>query len=369
MDPETMAEHPPRPLEEIRVDIDALDLDLVRLLSRRVELAQEVGRFKGIEGRPFFTPERERAIYDRLAEVNPGPMKTKQMAAVFREIISAARAAEKPLVCAYWGPAGTFTHLAGIETFGSSTEFKSCDEIPDVFQAVERGEADYGVVPVENSVVGIVPLTLDMFPQTNVKICAEVYIPIHHHLVSTATSLEDIERVYAFFQPVQQCRLWLKSHLPNVEIIDVSPTARAAQRALEDPQGAAICNRLASETVGIPILVEHIEDNPANRTRFLILGYNEPAKTGRDKTSVMFNVRNRPGELVKALGAFDGNGVNLTMIESRPAQRATFEYLFYVDCDGHRQDESMRRALDVLRTLALETVILGSYPRRDPLDV
>lgn len=358
-----------RSLDRIRAEIDGVDSELVRLLSRRVELAQEVGRVKGKDGAPFFTPERERQIHERLGEINPGPMTTRQLRAVFREIVSAARAAEKPLKCAYWGPPGTFTHLAGIQTFGSSTEFDPCDAIPEVFQAIERGAADYGVVPVENSVAGIVPQTLDQFPQTNVKIVAEAYVPISHHLVSVAGSLGEIERLYAFEQPRTQCRNWLKSNLPNVEIIDAAPTARAAALAKEDPKGAAICNRLAAETVGIPILVEHIEDDPANRTRFLVLGYNEPARTGRDKTSIMFNVRNRPGELVKALGAFEGNGVNLTMIESRPAQRATFEYLFYADCDGHQRDAGMQKALDVLRTLALETIVLGSYPRRDPLDV
>jgi chorismate mutase/prephenate dehydratase len=364
-----MAETTHRTLDEIRKDIDALDLDLVRLLSRRVELAQEVGRVKGRDNRPYFTPERERAIYDRLAEVNPGPLQTRQLVAVFREIISAARAAEKPLVCAYWGPPGTYTNMAAIQTFGTSTTFSPKDSIADVFQAIEHGHVDYGVVPVENSVAGIVPETLDMFPQTNVKICAEIYIPIHHHLLSTASSLSEVERVYAFHQPASQCRNWLKANLPNAQIVDVMPTTKAAERALEDPKGAAIANALASETVGIPILVDHISDNPSNRTRFIVLGYNEPAKTGKDKTSVMFNVRNRPGELVKALGAFEGNGVNLTMIESRPAQRATFEYLFYVDCDGHRNDPNLQKALEELKQFALETTILGSYPLRDPLDV
>ncbi|MDX2065826.1 MAG: prephenate dehydratase [Fimbriimonadaceae bacterium] len=364
-----MSDSPPRSLDDIRNDIDSIDQTLVRLLNDRVNLAMEVGRVKGRDGRPFFTPERERAIFDRLSETNPGPMQTRQLVAVFREIISAARAAEKPLTCAYWGPAGTFTHLAALNVFGTSSEFAAQDGIPDVFQAVEHGNADYGVVPIENSVAGIVPETLDQFPQTNVKICAEIYVPIHHHLASRAASLGEIERVYAFGQPYQQCKRWLKTHLPGAEVIEAAPTARAAQRALEDPQSAAICNRLAAEVTGLPILVEHIQDNPSNRTRFIVLGYNEPSKTGADKTSVMFNVRNRPGELVKALSALESNGVNLTMIESRPAQRATFEYMFYVDCDGHRHDSAMQRSLDALRELALETVVLGSYPRRDPLDV
>lgn len=358
-----------RPLEAIRVDIDSIDSQLVDLLNRRIELTQEVGRVKGRDQRPYFTPERERQIYEKLSRTNPGPLQNRQLAAIFREIISAGRAAEKQLVVAFWGPAGTYTHSAAAQTFGSSCDFVAVDSIKDVFQAIEHGQADYGVVPVENSVAGVVPETLDMFPQTNVKICAEIYIPINHNLVSVATSLNDIKRVYAFGQPVNQCKNWLRANIPNAEIVETAPTARAAQRALEDPEGAAICNALAAEIVGIPILADHIADNPANRTRFIVLGYNEPAKTARDKTSVMFNLRNRPGELVKALGAFERHGVNLMMIESRPAQRATFEYIFYCDCSGHRTDSNLQAAIEELREHALETVILGSYPYRDPLDI
>jgi chorismate mutase/prephenate dehydratase len=356
-------------LQEIRTRIDAIDEELVKLLSRRVELAQEVGLLKGKDNRPYFTPERERQIYEKLELTNPGPLQSRQLVAIFREIISAARAAEKPLNCAFWGPPGTYTHLAALNTFGSSAEFNPQDSIQDVFQAVEHGNADYGVVPVENSVAGVVPETLDMFPQTNVKICAEIYVPIDHHLVSTAPTVAGIKRVYAFTQPAQQCKRWLRANLPNVEIVETAPTSKAAQRALEDPEGAAICNRLAAEIVGIPILVEHVGDNPSNRTRFIIIGYNEPAKTGRDKTSFMFNVRNKPGTLVAALKAFEENGVNLMMIESRPAQRATFEYIFYCDCNGHRNDAHLQSGIEALRKVAMEVVILGSYPYRDPLDV
>jgi len=358
-----------RPLDEIRQDIDEIDRDLMDLLNRRAALAQEVGRVKGRNQKPYFTPERERQIYERLAIENKGPLQARQLVGIFREIISAARAAEKPLVAAYWGPPGTFTHVAAIQTFGSSTTFEPQESISDVFRAVEHGKADYGVVPVENSVAGVVPETLDLFPQTNVKICAEVYVPIQHHLLTTAESMDRIQRVYAGPQPSQQCRGWLKANLPKAEIIEVVPTAKAAERALGDPNGAAIANRLGAETVGIPILVENLQDNPGNRTRFLVIGYNEPAKTGQDKTSLMFNLKNRPGELYRALGAFDAEGVNLMMIESRPAQRATFEYIFYCDCSGHRTDENLQRALETLKGYALETVILGSYPYVEPLGV
>ncbi|MFQ3586181.1 MAG: prephenate dehydratase [Fimbriimonadaceae bacterium] len=356
-----------RTVDDVRIDIDTIDATLVDLLNRRAALAIEIGKLKESDQKPFFTPERERAIYEKLADRNPGPLQTRQLVAIFREIISAARAAERQLQIAYWGPPGTFTHMAALRTFGSSSGYTAQDSIPDVFLAVEHGNADYGVVPIENSAAGVVPETLDMFPQTNVKVCAETFIPIHHHLLSTAGDLDSIHRVYAGPQPANQCKRWLRANLPKAQIVESVPTAAAAQRALEDPNGAAIANHLAAEMIGIPILVEHIEDNPHNRTRFIVVGYNEPAKTGRDKTSLMFNLRNRPGELYRALGAFDKEGVNLTMIESRPAQRAGFEYIFYADCAGHRSDESLKRAIENLREAALETTILGSYPISDEL--
>ena len=358
---------PDRPIDQVRTEIDELDARLVELLSRRAELAQEVGRVKDTGGKPFFTPERERQIYEKLEQVNPGPLQSRQLVSIFREIISAARAAEKPMEVAFWGPEGTFSHLAAIQTFGHSTSFQARDSIHDVFLAVEHGDADYGVVPVENSVAGVVPETLDMFPQTNVKICAENTVDIHHHLCSLAESLADIERVYAGPQPSVQCRRWLREKLPHAEIVEVAPTAKAAQQAMKDPRGAAIANRLGAQAVGLPIIVEHIQDNPQNRTRFLVIGYNEPAKTGRDKTSLMFNLRNKPGELYRALGAFDRTGVNLMMIESRPAQRAGFEYIFYIDVAGHRVDGKLQEAIEILRGYALETVVLGSYPSTDPM--
>ncbi len=357
-----MGEKPKRGLEAIRKEIDELDRNLVEMLNHRAGLAKAIGLLKGQDGKPFFTPEREREIYERLMQINPGPLQNRQIVSIFREIISAARAAEKPLACAYWGPPGTFTHLAALQTFGSSSRLVPVESISDVFLAIEHGDADYGVVPVENSVAGVVPETLDMFPQTNVKICAEAYVPIHHHLVSVASSLENIQRVFAGPQPSMQCRRWLKANLPQAEIIEVVPTARAAEKALGDPESAAIANKLGAQTLGIGILVEHIEDNPHNRTRFLVVGYNDPARTGRDKTSLMFNLRNRPGELHRALGAFVEHEVNLMMIESRPAQRATFEYIFYCDCAGHHSDENLARAIESLKAQALETTVLGSYP-------
>lgn len=357
-----MSDSTPRPLENIRKEIDSLDAELVRLLSRRAELAIEVGKVKGLDGKPFFTPEREREIHQRLRDSNPGPLQQSQLEAIFREIISAARAAEQPLRVAYWGPAGSFSNMAAIQTFGSSTTTVPCESIQEVFHSVERGEADYGVVPIENSTAGVVPETLDMFPQTNIKVCAETNVSIHHYLLTSVGELKGVRRVYAGPQPANQCRRWLRANLPNAEIVETMPTSRAIERAKSDPEGAAIGNKLGAELSGLTVLADRIEDNPHNTTRFIVLGYNEPARTGRDKTSIMFNLRNRPGELYNALGAFKLHGVNLTMIESRPAQRAEFEYIFYCDCSGHRQDTHLKLAMEDLRACALEATILGSYP-------
>lgn len=347
-------------LGSIRIQIDEIDSQLVKLLSRRAELAIEIGSIKGKDGKPFFTPEREREIFAKLDKTNPGPLQTRQLSAIFREIISAARAAEKPLFAAYWGPPGTFTHLAAVKTFGESSTLVPAESIEEVFRTVEHGQADYGVVPIENSVAGIVPETLDIFPSTSLKICAETYIPVHHHLVTTCKSLSEIQRIYSGPQPEHQCRAWLRQHLPGVEIVSIAPTAKAAARAKEDPNGGAIANSMAAEIMEIPILVEHIEDNPLNQTRFLVVGYNEPARTGKDKTSVRFSLGNRPGELYRALGAFDQFGVNLMMIESRRAR--SFDYNFFLDCVGHRLDDAVQAALEALRALSQDVTILGSYP-------
>jgi chorismate mutase/prephenate dehydratase len=305
-------------LSELRARIDAIDAQLVALLNERARCVQQIAQLKRRSRKPFFTPEREQSIYRRLHKLNRGPLSPSQLRAIFREIISVARALEKSLTIAFWGPEGTFSHLAAIQCFGRAAQFLPVESIADVFAEVEKSNADYGVVPVENSLAGVVPETLDTFPHTNVRICAEIYVPIVHHLLSRCAHLEQVQRVYAGPQPLQQCRRWLRMHLPAAEIIEMAPTVKAAQRALEDPESAAIGNALTAELLGLPILCEHIEDNSHNRTRFLVIGYNEPAPTGKDKTSLLFTLRNRPGELYHALGAFERNGVNMTMIESRP---------------------------------------------------
>ncbi|MEX2243482.1 MAG: prephenate dehydratase [Fimbriimonadaceae bacterium] len=353
-------------LDEIRGSIDRIDAQLVELLRERATLAQAIGRLKGTDGKPFFTPERERQIYEKLGNADVGPLRHEQVVAIFREVISAARASEKPLGVAYWGPEGTYSHIAAIETFGRSTQLAPEESIEDVFRAVEHGRADYGVVPIENAIYGVVPETLDMFPQTNVRICAETFVAIHHNLAAATTDLDDVQRVYAGPQPYNQCRNWIKAHLPNAEVVDVTPTSRAAQMAKQDMNGAAIVNKLSIELYGLNVLAERIEDRPKNSTRFVVVGYNEPAPSGRDKTSLMFSLRNKPGQLYTVLGAFERHNVNLMMIESRPAQRASFEYIFYVDCADHHTAPHLAAAIEEIKAFALETVLLGSYPSTDP---
>jgi chorismate mutase/prephenate dehydratase len=352
-------------LSELRARIDQIDAQLVALLNERARCVQQIAQVKRRSRKPFFTPEREQSIYRRLHKLNRGPLNASQLRAIFREIISVARALEKALVIAFWGPEGTFSHLAAIQCFGRAAQLLPVESIADVFAEVEKSNADYGIVPVENSLAGVVPETLDTFPHTNVRICAEINVPIVHHLLSRCAHLEQVQRVYAGPQPLQQCRRWLRMHLPAAEIIEMAPTVKAAQRAKEDPHGAAIGNALTAELLELPILCEHIEDNSHNRTRFLVIGYNEPAPTGKDKTSLLFTLRNRPGELYRALGAFERNGVNMTMIESRPNPRGTFEYLFFVDIQGHHRDEAVQQALQELQNYALEVVLLGSYPAAD----
>lgn len=354
-----------RSLDEIRAEIDSVDGDLVRLLERRVALAREVGVVKGVGNQPYFTPERERQIYEKLERSASGLLKPEQLVSIFREVISAARAAEKPLGVAYWGPEGTFSHQAAIQAFGRSVELQPVFSIREVFLNVERGQSNYGVVPIENSVAGVVPETLDMFPHSDVKIVSETYLDVHHHLGSVAVSLGDVERVYAGPQPAAQCRQWLREHLPDASVVEVVPTAKAALKAVEDPRGAAIVNAVSLELYGLRALASHIQDQTGNKTRFVVLGYNEPAACGRDKTSMMFKLKNRRGELYRVLGCFVEHDVNLTMIESRPDPRNSSQHVFYLDMDGHGTEPDVMRAINDLRSVAIETVVLGSYPSYD----
>ena len=350
-------------LTDLRKQIDQIDEQILDLLNQRAALAKEIGQHKARSHAHYFTPEREEAVFQRVVAANRGPLPARAIRAIYREIISASRALEKPFTIAFLGPLGTFSHQATIDKFGSSSEFLPADSISDVFAMAERGSCDYGIVPVENSLGGAIPETLDTFMSTNLRIVSETFVPIVHNLATRCTCLEDVRKVYSKTEPFAQCRQWLRAHLPGVELVEVSSTSRAAELAAAEGGGAgAVCPAIAAEMNGLPVLVTHVEDNPSNRTRFLVLGYNEPERTGRDKTSVMFSVRHRSGELFRAMGAFEKYDVNMTMIESRPAKVAAWEYVFYTDLEGHFHDTAVAKALDQLREHALFVTVLGSYP-------
>ncbi len=349
-------------LSDLRKEIDRIDEQIVGLLNRRAELAQEIGKHKARSRSHYFTPEREHTVFKRLLDANQGPLDAAAIRAIYREIISASRALEKPLTVAFLGPTGTFSHQAAVTKFGTSSDFVPTDTIADVFAQVERGAADYGIVPVENSLAGAVPETLDTFMATNLRVVSEVYASIVHNVATNCGSIEEVRRVYSHPQPLAQSRQWLRAHMSHAELIEVSSTSKAAQLAAKEEGTAAVCPLLAAELNEVPILVEHIEDNPGNRTRFLVLGYNEPEPTGHDKTSIMFSVHNKSGMLFRAMAAFEKYDVNMTMIESRPAKVAAWEYVFYVDVQGHSRDIGVTKAIDLLREQALFVTILGSYP-------
>lgn len=349
-------------LSDLRREIDQIDEQVVQLLNRRAALAQEIGHQKARTKSHYFTPEREQTVFKKLHAANKGPLDNAAITAIYREVISASRALEKPLSVGFLGPLGTFSHQAVIARFGSSCSFIAAETIRDIFAQVERGACDYGVVPVENSLAGVIPETLDTFMQSNLRIVSELFVPIAHNLATHCGTLEEIRKVISHPQPLAQCKQWLRTHLPTVQLAEAGSTSRAAEMAAAEEGAAAICPRLAADLNGLPILVEHTEDNPGNRTRFLVLGYNEPEPTGRDKTSIMFSVQHKSGELFRAMAAFEKYDVNLTMIESRPARVSTWEYVFYIDVQGHQRDTNVAKALSQLHDLALFVRVLGSYP-------
>ena len=352
-------------IQDLRAGIDEIDSQILDLLSRRASLAQEIGHSKSRTASQFFAPERERQIFARLLEKNPGPLPPESVRAVFREIISASRALEQPISVAYLGPPGTFSHRAALDKFGTSSEPKPVDTIPDVFAEVERGRAHYGVVPLENSTEGVVRDALDQFSKTKLKVCAEVFVPVSHHLATRAEKLGDVKRLYAHPQSFAQSRAWLRDNLPKVEVVDVSSNSKSAQMAALDSEGAAICTDIAADIYKVPVVATHIEDSPHNRTRFVVIGQNEPKPSGRDKTSIFFSVQHKAGALLEAMEAFARNDINLTMIESRPTKQMPWEYVFFIDFQGHVKDEAAARALELLREQSLFVTVLGSYPEAD----
>lgn len=351
-------------IEESRKEIDRLDDEILKLLNERSQHVIEIGRAKR-KADPtalLHTPGRESAIVERLTKSNSGPFPNEAIRPVYREIMSASLSLEGTQTVAYLGPQATFTHLAALGKFGDSAKYVPVNGIKEVFDEVERGRAIYGVVPIENSTEGVVNYTLDLFVDSNLLIYGEVMQEISHHLMSQANGLEDIKKVYSHPHALAQCRNWLETHLPNVPMAETPSTSRAAELCAKEPTSAAIASELAASLYGLPILRARIEDNLNNFTRFLVLCKHASDPTGKDKTSVMLSVKDKAGALYDLLRPFASNGINMTKIESRPSRRKAWEYIFFVDVEGHVNDDRIRRTLDEIKGRCLFLKILGSYP-------
>ena len=350
-------------LERLRGEIDRVDDRLLTTLNERARLAREIGTLKAGQA---YRPEREAQVLRRIKERNPGPLSAETVALLFREIMSACLALERPITVAYLGPKGTFSERATLKHFGLAAEALPTPSIDEVFRAVESGAADYGVVPVENSTEGAVGRSLDLMPQTPMKVCGEVVVRIHHHLMAKANakvrSFADIRRVFSHGQSLAQCHEWLNVNLPNVERVAVASNAEAARRAAEEAGSAAVAGEMAAQHYGLEILASNIEDEPNNTTRFLVLGDYQPKPSGRDKTSLVLSARNRAGAVYEMLTPFATRGVSMTKFESRPSRVALWEYLFFVDIEGHRDDANVAAALAEVERIAGFLKVLGSYP-------
>ncbi len=352
-------------LGEIRKRIDDIDSSIQELLNQRAEAAIDVARVK-LAADPnavFYRPEREAEVLRRVKERNRGPLDDDTVAWLFREIMSSCLALERPLKVAYLGPEGTFTQAAALRHFGHAAEAEAMGSIPDVFQEVENGAADYGVIPVENSSEGVVNHTLDMFLTSPLQICGEVSLRIHHNLLGLSTRLEDITRVFSHQQSLAQCRGWLDRHLPFVERVAVGSNAEAARLAAQTEQSAAIAGQAAAELYRLDTLAQNIEDDADNTTRFLVIGRHATQPSGDDKTSILVSTRNESGSLYRLLQPLADHSISMTRIESRPSRRGNWDYVFFIDLLGHREDPKLSAALRELGRIAGMYKELGSYPR------
>lgn len=350
----------------LRTQIDKIDRELVRLINQRAELAHQIGRLKDRDGQVVYDPVREEEVISRAQGLSTGPLPPECVRAVFRELISGSRALEKVLKVAYLGPAYTYSHLAALHRFGQSVEMVPVASIAAVFEEVNSGQADFGLVPLENSTDGRIADTLDMFTRLPVRICGEVLLEIHHHLLGKCPRAE-VREVYSKPQALSQCRNWLARHLPTARTIEVTSTATAAQLAAEKTGAAAIASLQAGVYYGLDALAERIEDQAGNLTRFAVIGEHGAPRTGKDKTSLMFEVEHRPGGLADALSLFKKADLNLTWIESFPIARPAGGYLFFVELDGHETDARVSRVVETLRKRALRLEVLGSYPKSAPI--
>jgi chorismate mutase/prephenate dehydratase len=358
-------------IPEHRKAIDKLDAQIVQLLNERTRHVLGIGEIKLKSAEPIYAPHREQAVFSRVCKLNSGPITDESLRAIYREIMSSALSLEKTMTIAYLGPEATFTHQAAIQKFGSSLGYSAQKTIADVFADVSKNRADYGVVPVENSTEGVVSHTLDMFVESDLKIVAQIVLPIRYCLAGRSES-KDIQRLYVHPQALAQCRLWVQNNVPKAEIIETSSNARSAELAAlpgtpeSGPSArlktAAITGALAVEKYHLKTIEQNIQDFSGNATRFLVLGRQCTPRTGRDRTSLVLSVADQVGALHNALAPFRRFKLNMTKIESRPSKRKAWEYFFFIDCDGHQEDRKVARAIAGLKEVCNFVKILGSYP-------
>jgi len=355
-------------LSPLRARIDALDAQLVQIINERARYAARIGHIKAREGVKPYAPSREIQVYQRVAARNKGPLPDEAFRAIYREIMSATIALERPTRVSYFGLPGSFTHLAARTKFGSSMEYHGARDARDVFLAVSRGTADYGVVPIENSTEGGVNESIDLLALHKLKVASEIYLPIHQHLLSRAR-LRDIKVLYSHPQGFAQCRNWIHGHLGNAAKRPVGSTAEAASLAAKDPRAGAIAGALAGEIYQVPVIAHNIEDQPDNITRFFVIAEKMAERTGADKTSLVVSVTDRPGALLNLLKPFHRNGINLSRIESRPSKRRAWEYNFFIDLEGHMDDPKLQKTLREIEAHSRHLEILGSYPKAPRMPV
>lgn len=348
-------------LQKLRAEIDTINQEIVVALTKRALVAQQIGMAKGPG--PVYLPGREKQVLAQVRALNKGPLSNEALEGIFKEIIAACRNLERRLTVAYLGPAGTYSHEAALHHAGSSSAYLPCNTIDDALVAVEKGEADIAVVPVENSTEGAVNRTLDLLLESRLQICGEITLPIHHQLLAPRQGITTITEVLAHPQALAQCRKWLEAHMPKTKQVPVASNAEAARLVAKSTGKAAIASRMASETYRLSILEANIEDAASNTTRFLVLGKQTVPPTGNDKTSIVCSVPNRAGSLYELLGIFARNKLNMTKLESRPAESALWDYVFYIDIDGHQSDRQVSTALQKAKEHATLVKVLGSYPK------
>ena len=356
-------------LTALRNQIDKLDLQILKLINDRAAVAVKIGQQKSQDGVEVFSPAREDEIIARVVQQNKGPLEERAIRGLFRELMSGSRALQRRQRVAFLGPEYSFSHLAAIERFGGSVEYVPVGSIAGVFEAVNRGQADLGMVPIENSTDGRVADTLDMFTRLPLKVCAEVSLRVHHNLLAVCAQ-SDIRRVYSKPQALSQCRTWLTTNVPQAQLKEVASTATAAQLAKQEPNAAAVASRQAATAYGLNIVCADIEDRENNITRFAVVGHQIADRTGDDKTAIMFQISDAPGALCDILASFKKNKVNMTWIESFPAKNngGKQEYVFFVDLTGHPKELKIRRSLELLERKCEKLVVLGAFPRSQCYD-